>query len=109
MRGIRDIFGDIFDNLLVSFECALVSWWFGTLWCTWVCRARKVEVFLWYTKVFRCTWVYWFTRSEMVDQCLSADAEILGNLSIVPPLGLQLVNGEIELCPVMFCLRHSTS
>jgi hypothetical protein len=42
----------------------------------------------------------------MVDQCLSADAQILGDLGIVPALSFEVVDERIELAPIMFRLRH---
>jgi hypothetical protein len=87
----------------------LVSRWFGALWCPRVCRPWEVGVFLWDTQVFRCAVVYWLTGSEMVDQRLSTEPKILGNLSIVPTLSLELIDEWIEFRPVVFPLRHNTS
>jgi hypothetical protein len=66
-------------------------------------------VFLWDTQVFRCAVVYRLTGAEMVDQRLSAEAEILGDLGIVPTLPLELIDKWVELRPIVFPLRHSSS
>jgi hypothetical protein len=42
----------------------------------------------------------------MVDQRLSADAEILGNLGIIPALSLEVVDERVKLLPVVFGFRH---
>jgi hypothetical protein len=79
----------LFHHFPVVFKCTLVSRWFGALWCTRVCRPWEVGVFLWDTQVFRCAVVYRLTGAEMVDQRLSAEAKILGDLGICS--GLQTV------------------
>jgi hypothetical protein len=43
----------------------------------------------------------------MIDQRLSADAQILGNLGIIPALSFAVVNERVQLRPVMLGFRHT--